>query len=257
VHAFPCSPPASQVEAAPFAHVLVGVYLTLKTLALVAHARSTRAAASAAWAEAGYPLPACSPVSACRSGHFSWGGWAAGWAASFPATAWAAAVAAARAAHSQASGTNGGNAANFGGHAAAAAAGVRAAGAAWAAQMDSFVAPGPSPAASGASDGEREPLVWHAGDALFTSNSPAAAAAAADGDANADGDVPAAAASASGCGRRVTHAEVLEAGAPDCPICFEALCRPLALAPCGHFFCEVFTYTRAPQLLLVFAGWCL
>jgi len=41
-----------------------------------------------------------------------------------------------------------------------------------------------------------------------------------------------------GVGRFVTPDEVIEAGTPHCPICFETLENPVSLDPCGHLFCE-------------------
>ena len=40
-----------------------------------------------------------------------------------------------------------------------------------------------------------------------------------------------------GVGRRVTPAELIEQGNPDCPICYETMQAPIILA-CGHTFCE-------------------
>jgi len=289
-----------QVQASQFAHVLVGVYLTLKTLVLLSHMQLAWAAVKAIWKEArhsssssssSFLLSCSSSMRACLNGTSVATG---GWASALPCAVGTAALTAARDSfhQSQASlttptansmsrsssgGSIGGGGPNLHENDGLSAAdntlisrciravsvGAEAGSNVWTAHMDSFVATNYTgvnsnnhgrPSASSLPEGYQEEVVMLSGSPLDTiSSSSSSAIARGDGASANRGAADDAAASTtattspsdgskvsvSRCGRLASEVDVLEAGSPDCPICFEPLCRPLALSPCGHLFCEV------------------
>jgi len=286
----------SQVQASQFAHVLVGVYLTLKTLVLLAHLQSMWAAMKAIWKEARQssssssfsPLLSCaSSMRVCINVGTSM---TRGWASALPCAVGTAAITAARDSFHQSQisvttpNTNtisrSGSGGNLSGHDSssttdngslvsrcirAASVGVEAGSNVWSARMDSFLTSSNTGMHNINNNGRssvslpqgQEEVIMH-GRSPF--DSPPYPSSSSFTTANGEGaslggrgaaDVTTAADTAtatsfdgskvsmSRCGRLASEMDVLEAGKPDCPICFEPLCRPLALSPCGHLFCEV------------------